>query len=186
MWRACALPRLSTLWSVTAHDPLRRTPLARGGPVSKKEWKISGAYVPHRLEMLQSPAWQAAPRPMKEWLEVLEIEHMRHKGCANGQLFKSYTQFIAAGFNRNTVSMMSKLSEALGFVRINRTTGTSKGDLRDACAYTLTYLPSGPGRDVAPTDDWKRLKTIDQAERVIADMRTKGKKAASSRQRKAA
>ena len=80
--------------------------------MSRKGWQITGSYVPLRLEMLESPAWQAAPRAMKEWLEVLSIEHMRHKGCANGQLFKSYRQFIAAGFNRNTVAEMSRVAEA--------------------------------------------------------------------------
>lgn len=154
--------------------------------MSRKEWKITGSYVARRLEMLQSPAWQAAPRPMKDWLEVLEIEHMRHKGCANGHLFKSYTQFISAGFNRNTVSGMSRIAEALGFVKVNRETGVGSRDLRDACAYTLTYLPTGSGRDIAPTDDWKRIKTAEQAENIIAEARAKRKKPSADRERRAA
>lgn len=154
--------------------------------MSRKEWKVQGSFVPRRLEMLQSPAWQAAPRPMKDWLEVLEIEHMRHKGCANGHLFKSYTQFIAAGFNRNTVSEMSRVAEALGFVKVNRETGVGSRDLRDACAYTLTYLPTGAGRDVVPTDDWRRVKTAEQAERIVAEARSKRKKPTTEKQRRAA
>lgn len=154
--------------------------------MSRKEWKITGSYVARRLEMLQSPAWQAAPRPMKDWLEVLEIEHMRHKGCANGHLFKSYTQFISAGFNRNTVSGMSRIAEALGFVKVNRETGVGSRDLRDACAYTLTYLPTGTGHDIAPTDDWRRIKTAEQAENIVAEARAKRKKSSDDRERRAA
>jgi len=155
--------------------------------LSKKPWKVTGSYVVRRLEMLQSPAWTAAPRAMKDWLEVLEVEHMRHKGCANGQLFKSYTQFIAEGFNRNTVSEMSKIAEALGFVKINRESGVGySGDLRDASAYTLTYLPTGTGRDIAPTDEWRRLKSIEQVERIIEAVRSKRKKSNTLAKRRVA
>lgn len=152
-----------------------------------KAWKVTGSYVVRRLEVLQSPAWRAAPRAMKDWLEVLEIEHMRHKGCANGQLYKSYTQFIAEGFNRNTVSEMSRIAEALGFVKINRESGVGySGDLRDASCYTLTYLPTGPGRDVAPTDDWRRSKSIEQAERIIETVRAKRRKTTAVAKRRVA
>lgn len=148
--------------------------------MSRKPWQITGAYVAHRLEMLQSPAWTAAPRPMKALLEELEIEHMRHKGCANGQLFRSYTQFIAAGFNRHTVTEMIRIAEVLGFVRVNRETGIGSRDLRDASAYTLTYLPTGVGRDVPPTDDWKRVKDEADALRRIDAVKPKKKVAGGS------
>lgn len=154
--------------------------------MSKTAWKISGSYVPKRLEMLQSPAWRAAPRAMKDWLEVLEIELMRHKGCANGQLFKSYTQFVSEGFNRGTVSEMSRIAEALGFVQVNRQTGIGSPDLREACAYTLTYLPSGTGRDIAPSDEWRRIKTEEQALRAIEGARRKRRKTTAAKVRRAA
>jgi len=117
---------------------------------------------------------------MKALLEELEIEHMRHKGCANGQLFRSYTQFIAAGFNRHTVTEMIRIAEVLGFVRVNRETGIGSRDLRDASAYTLTYLPTGVGRDVPPTDDWKRVKDEADALRRIDAVKPKKKVAGGS------
>ena len=117
---------------------------------------------------------------------MLEIEHMRHKGCANGNLFKSYRQFVSAGFNRNTVSTMTKLAEALGFIKVTRETGIGSRDLRDASAYTLTYLPSGVGRDIPPTDDWKRIKTPEQAAQIVAKVTKKGTAIARTRDRRAA
>jgi hypothetical protein len=104
---------------------------------------------------------------MKALLEELEIEHMRHKGCANGELARSYTQFIAAGFKRNTVSEMIRVAEALGFIRVDRQSGIGPADLRDANLYTLTYLPTGIGRDVPPTDDWRRVKSEERAYELI-------------------
>src|SRR5690606_16622304 len=136
-------------------------------PLSRKPWQITGAYVPRRLEMLQSPAWRKAPARMQAFLEELEVEHMRHKGCANGQLARSYTQFIAAGFNRHTVTQLIRTAEALGFIKVNRNSGIGATDLRDAYLYTLTYLPTGVGRDIPPTDDWKRVRTDEQAERIV-------------------
>ncbi|MFK0339187.1 hypothetical protein ACIQT7_18115 [Agrobacterium deltaense] len=133
----------------------------------KKSWTVPGAWSPRRLELLVSPAWRNAPRAMKALLEELEIENMRHKGSANGQLFKSYTQFVEAGFNKTTVSSMTKMAEALGLLKVNRNSGVGKPDLRDACAYTLTYLPTGIGGSVAPTDEWKRVRTDEQALAIV-------------------
>lgn len=135
--------------------------------MSKKSWTVPGAWSPRRLELLLSPSWRNAPRAMKALLEELEIEHLRHKGSANGHLFKSYTQFVEAGFNKTTVSNMTKMAEALGLLKINRNSGVGKPDLKDACEYTLTYLPTGIGGSVAPTDDWKRIKTDEQALAIV-------------------
>ncbi len=117
---------------------------------------------------------------MKALLDELEVELMRHKGCSNGQLFRSYTQFIAAGFNRHTVTEMIRIAEALGFIRVDRNTGIGTRDLRDASAYTLTYLPTGVGRDIPPTDDWKRVKDEADALRRIEAVKPKKRVAGAS------
>ncbi|MBY5533024.1 hypothetical protein HFO58_07550 [Rhizobium leguminosarum] len=136
--------------------------------MKRNAWKIEGAYIPRRLEMLQSPVWRGAPRALKALLEELEIEHMRHRGTANGSLFRSYRQFVAAGFNRSTVSAYTKMGEALGLLKVNRESGFGPSrDLKEACAYTLTYLPTGTGANIAPTDDWRRIKTEAQVLQII-------------------
>ncbi|MCK8779061.1 hypothetical protein M0654_03585 [Rhizobium sp. NTR19] len=152
--------------------------------MKNKRWQVEGAWVPKRLDLLQSAAWRNAPRALKALLEVLEIEHMRKKGSANGELFFSYPQFVAAGFNRTTVSSMTKLGEALGLLKVNRETGVGRQDLHDACAYTLTYLPTGIIGNLAPTDDWKRIKTDEQALLIVQRMRER--KASRKKDRRAA
>lgn len=147
--------------------------------MSKKEWKIEGPFIAHRLDMLISPAWRNAPRAMKALLEEIEVEHMQHKGCANGQLARSYTQFIAAGFNRNTIAVMTRTAEALGFLKVNRESNIGPSDLRDACLYTLTYLPTGIARNIPPTDDWRRIKTDEQALQLVR--RSRERRSAASR-----
>lgn len=140
-----------------------------------KDWVVPGSWSPRRLEVLMSPAWRNAPRALKEILEALEIENLRHRGSANGQLFKSYQQFVECGINRTTVSLMIRIGEALGLLKVNRETGIGKPDLRDASAYRLTYLPSGIVRDVAPTDDWKRIRSDEQAIQIIERERVRPK-----------
>lgn len=136
-----------------------------------KKWTVEGSWIPRRLDVLQSAAWRNAPRALKSLLEILEIEHMRRKGSANGELFKSYPQFVKEGFNRTTVSDMTKLGEHLGLLKVNRETGVGSPDLKDACAYTLTYLPTGIIGNVAPTDEWRRIRTDDQAKAIIENLR---------------
>lgn len=147
------------------------------------KWKVEGSYIPRRLEVITSPAWKAAPRALKAILEVLEIEHMRHKGSANGLLFKSYPQFVEEGFNRTTVSTMTKIGEALGLLKVDRKSGYGPPELRDACAYTLTYLPTGPGARIAPSDEWKRIKTDAQAEAIVNDGKPVKKEAIQARRK---
>lgn len=141
--------------------------------MKSKRWTVDGAWCPRRLDVLQSPAWRNAPRALKALLEILEIEHMRRKGGANGELFKSYPQFVKEGLNRSTVSTMTKLGEALGLLKVNRETGVGKPDLHDACAYTLTYLPCGIVGNIPPTDEWKKIKTDEQAIAIVQRQRVK-------------
>lgn len=91
----------------------------------------------------------------------------RHKGMSNGQLFKSYPQFVKEGINRSKVSLMIKIGESLGLLRVKRESGAGKPDLHDASAYMLTYLPYGNIGDVPPTDDRKRIRSDEQALQIV-------------------
>jgi hypothetical protein len=123
----------------------------------------SGAWVPHRLELFRSPAWRQSPVPLRRLLERLEVEHMRHGGQLNGQLFVSYNQFEEANISRRKITATLKLGEALGLIRIVRPTEPS-GDLRAPHSYRLTYLPAKG--ELQPTDEWKCI-TTERAEALI-------------------
>ena len=106
---------------------------------SKSSWLAGVAWVPHRLDLVQSPAWHLAPVPLRRILDRLEIEHLRHGGKLNGELFVSHRQFTVAGISRRKITVTMTLGEDLGLIEIIKP-DDPVGDLRAAHSYRLTYL----------------------------------------------
>ncbi len=133
----------------------------------KRRWLTQ--WIPHRLEMRIHPAWLKAPRPLRKVIERLEIEHLRHGGYNNGELFVSYLQFVGFGVSRRSIRSTLKLGEDLGLIEVIRGTETVQSDIRPANSYRLTYVPA-KGKD-NPTDEWRAV-TEDQVNRLIAEFKT--------------
>lgn len=119
--------------------------------MGKQRWLTT--WVPHRLEMLVSPAWKSRPVAVMRILERIEEEHLRHGGMQNGRLYVSYMQFQQAGVSKRVVKAALECARDLGFVEIVQE-GEPRGDVRPPNAYRLTYLPCGKA---TPTDEWKRV-----------------------------
>jgi hypothetical protein len=119
----------------------------------KQKWLT--CWVPHRLELLLSPAWQLAPRPLKRVLERLEIEHMRHGGLNNGHLYVSFDQFVAYRLSRKIVKPTLTLGTALGLLEVIQDEEAFRGDIRPSNRYRLTYVPAKNA--ASPTDEWKAV-----------------------------
>jgi hypothetical protein len=150
--------------------------MAAKGANRKQRWL--GAFVPHRLEMLISPAWQQAPRPLRRLIERLEIEHLRHGGFNNGELYVSYNQFVAFGLSKKSIRPTLDLGQALGLIEVIQDVdvipGDRKSDLRPENKYRLTYVPA-KGKQ-SPTDEWKAI-SADRAERLLNRFRQSEEKA---------
>ena len=138
----------------------------------KRKWLDTG-FVPHRLEMKLSLAWIAKPVPLWRILDRLETEHMRHGGMSNGELFVSYKQFIQAGVSKRRISQMLELGERLGFLEIVRPKDAWRGDVKAPNSYRLTYLPTK--NNPIPTDEWKKIQSIEQAEKIVEQFSEKKK-----------
>lgn len=123
----------------------------------KRNWMTQ--WIPHRLEMLLHPGWRKAPIPLKRILERLEIEHLRHGGFKNGELFVSYLQFVEHGISKRSIRSTLKLGEDLGFLEVIQGQETVQSDIRPANSYRLTYVNAIGKRN--PSDDWKRLSEGD-------------------------
>jgi hypothetical protein len=116
--------------------------------------KTKGAWVPHRLKMLQSPAWAALSHATKRILERLEIELMRHAGKGNGDLICTHRDFAAFGIRRRSIAAAIQQGTALGFVEVTKMGWTSP-DHSNPSRYRLTYLPTDHAH---PTDEWLGVK----------------------------
>jgi hypothetical protein len=117
-----------------------------------RKWLES--FIPHRLEMLQSPPWRQVPKPLGRIIERIEIEHLRHGGKNNGELFVSYGQLVDAGVSRKSVLPALRLGEALGLIEVIRPEDARR-DIRSPNGYRLTYVPA-KGKKL-PTDEWKSV-----------------------------
>ncbi|MER8902252.1 hypothetical protein NKK52_07125 [Mesorhizobium sp. C277A] len=125
------------------------------------------AWVPHRLEMLISPAWTHAPQPLRRILERLEVEHLRHGGQHNGYLHVAFSQFVLAGVSKRTIRPSIDLGQALGLLECVPDDEPA-GDIRGPNRYRLTYVPA-KGQPF-PTDEWKRV-TQERAEKILKQFR---------------
>lgn len=137
--------------------------------MSKQKWLTT--WVPHRLEMLVSPAWRARPIAVMRIIERLEEEHLRHGGTQNGKLYVSFLQFQSAGVSKRVIKPALECAAALGLVEIVKE-GEARGDVRPPNAYRLTFLPVGKA---IPTDEWKRVKA-EKAEAVATVFRAATKR----------
>ena len=129
----------------------------------KRKHKIDGQFAPRTIAMLRSPAMRVLSLSGRRILDRIEIELASHGGKDNGKLPITFANFEQFGItDRHVISRGIRELCALGFVE--RARGRSgNAEHRAPNLFRLTYLPAG-GR--APTNDWLRIKTIEQAETV--------------------
>lgn len=150
--------------------------------MSKKRKWLS-CFIAHRLELLISPAWRAAPRPLRNILERIEIEHLRHGTMANGELYVSYLQLVEFGVSKRSIKPALELGQKLGLLEVIQEAEYNLSDIRAANAYRLTYVPA-KGK-AAPSDEWKNI-TEDRAKALLDAYKFEDKAAASATKRRAA
>jgi hypothetical protein len=144
--------------------------------VSSKKVTIEGSFVPHRREMLESPAWQALSLSARRVLDRIELEYMAHGGPhENARLPVTFDNFIGYGVRRNSVASALREAVALGFVVITEPGRGGNAAFRKPNLFRLTYLhskddPRGTHLH-KPTDEWRLIRTEEEAERLAAEAR---------------
>src|SRR5262245_22026447 len=96
----------------------RRTRRPRMGKSYKRRNSICVQFSMHRIEMIESPAWQALSLSARRLLDRLEIELAHHGGNDNGKLPATYQDFISYGIGTDQIAPAIREVEALGFVRV--------------------------------------------------------------------
>ena len=81
--------------------------------------------------------------------------------------------------NRNAIARGIREVCALGFVELTRPGRAGNGEFRISNLFRLTYLQAhGKG----PTHEWRRLRTIEEAEKIAREVRRTIKKAPPQKQ----
>ena len=169
-----------TATEVEADPSIIRTPDARhktknrsGQKAGASKLHMEGPYVRRRLEMLESPAFSVLSLSAHRVMNRLEVELMRHKGKPeeNGQLPCTFDDFAEYGIERHAISPAIRELEALGFIEVTQNGCAGNAGFRRPQLYLLTYLHSGSDQIIK--DNWKRVRSVDEAQRLAASARAK-------------
>jgi hypothetical protein len=131
----------------------------------KRRNSISGQFAARLIEMLESPAYRVLSRSAHMIISRVEIELAHHGGNDNGRLPITTEDFIAYGMDRSSVAPAIREAEALGFIRLER----GRGGNAEYCTPSLfgsTFSYHLNSRLQPPTDDWRSIKTIEEAEQI--------------------
>jgi hypothetical protein len=131
--------------------------------VSKRRGKIDGAFSARLIEMLESPAYRALSLTGHRVLDRIEIEHFHHGGKENGRLPVTKQDFIKYGVHNDRVAPAIRECEALGFIRVKHGRG-GNAEHRQPNKFFLTYVYARGNHGQPPPHDWRKIKTIEEAE----------------------
>jgi hypothetical protein len=133
--------------------------------------RISGQFAARTIEMLESPAYCVLSRSAHMIVSRLEIELAHHGGNDNGRLAVTTEDFVKFGMHRTSVAPAIRETEALGFIKVSERGRGGNAEFRSPSRYFLTFAHGRDSRRKPPTDDWRRIKTIEEARRIARTAR---------------
>jgi hypothetical protein len=132
---------------------------------------IPGAFACRTIEMLKSPAFKVLSLSAHRVLARIEIELAKHGGNDNGKLPITFEQFEEYGIERHAIGPALRELEALGFIQIERGCA-GNADHRRPSLYRLSWRGTEDGSPYPQgADEWKRVKTIEDALTIQAEAR---------------
>jgi hypothetical protein len=141
------------------------------GPRRKN--RIAGQFSARTIEMMESPAFLALSLAGHRILDRLEIEMAHHGGNDNGRLPVTYDQFVEYGIHRHSIGPGLREVRALGFVEITEHGRAGNAEWRRPNLFRLTYRRVGNAKE---TDEWRNVRTREQAEKIARAARQKKNK----------
>jgi hypothetical protein len=140
-------------------------------PGRRRRNSVAGSFVSHRADMLNSPSWRVSSLSARRVLDRIAIELCRHGGHVGDDgkgLAVTYADFEAYGVERHCIAPAIREAVALGLLRITKQSRGGNADFRSVTLYRPTYPQM---IDAEPTDEWKRIETVDEAKRIAITAR---------------
>jgi hypothetical protein len=116
--------------------------------------------------MLESPAYRVLSLSARRVIDRIEIELARHGGNDNGRLPVTKEDFVAYGIHHDGVAPAIREAEALGFIRITERGRGGNAEHRQPHLFYLTFAHGRGSRAEPPTHDWRKIKTVEEAEAI--------------------
>jgi hypothetical protein len=136
------------------------------GTTYRKRNHINEQFSPRTRAMLESPAYRVMSLVAHRIIARIEIELCRHGGNDNGKLPVTYADFIEYGIHHGSIAAGIREAEALGFIRVTERGSGGNREYRRPNLYMLTFSYDRSTRDAVPPNDWEKIKTIEEAEKI--------------------
>ena len=133
--------------------------------IAKRRNSISGQFAARTIEMLESPAFRVMSRAAHMVISRVEIELGHHGGNDNDNLPVTKEDFIQYGIHDHALAPAVREAEALGFLRVTRGRG-GNAEHRTPSKFGLTYAYHRNARRSPATDEWRLIKTIEEAKQI--------------------
>jgi hypothetical protein len=137
----------------------------------KRRNRINGQFRAHMIEMVESPAWKAISLAGRRVIDRIEIELAHHGGNDNGRLPVTKLDFAEYGIYPNGIASAVREAEALGFIRVTERGRGGNAEHRQPNLFFLTFAHARNSRALPPTHDWRKIKTIEEAEAIAKTAR---------------
>jgi hypothetical protein len=137
----------------------------------KRRNSINDQWSARRREMLESPAYRVLSQSAHRAISRIELELCYHGGNDNGQLPVTFEDFIDYGIDRASIAPALREGEALGFFRITARGRGGNREYRAPNKFYLTFAFSRESRAKPPTDEWRKIKTVEEAKAIARNAR---------------
>jgi hypothetical protein len=132
----------------------------------KRRNRINEVFSPRTIEMLKSPAYRALSLSAHRVISRIEIELANHGGNDNGRLPVTKQDLIAYGISARLVAPAIREAEALGFIQVTEHGRGGNAEHRQPNKFFLTFSHGRDSRTNPPTHDWRKIKTVEEAEAI--------------------
>ena len=139
--------------------------------VAKRQNRISGQFAARLIEMLQSPAYRALSASGHKVISRIEIELGHHGGNDNGRLPVTTNDFVEYGMHRTSVAPAIREAEALGLIRVTERGRGGSAEHETPNLFFLTFAQTRDSGKHPPPHDWRRFKTLHDAEQAARSAR---------------
>ena len=133
--------------------------------------QIAGQFDAREIVLLESPAYRVSSLSCRMIMDRIAIEFAHHGGNDNGKLPVTYNQFVEYGLHRHAIAPGIREGEALGLFFVTERGRAQAGEFRSPNLFRLPYRQVG---SAPPTNEWRRIKTTEEAQLIArAARRTK-------------
>jgi hypothetical protein len=134
----------------------------------RRKTKIGGQFCWRLVEMMESPVMRVLNQSEHRLLLRLEIEMAHHGGTANGKLVVTHKQFCDYGIDREAISPSIRCLVALKLIEVTKQGRGGNAEYREASEFRLTYRETD---QADPTNEWRMIKTREEALRLAVEAR---------------